>query len=180
MWGAIIGFIAPFLPDFVGMAKGHLDHKHEMESISLHGEIASKAATQQAQWRAEEIEVKEAGADIRSARKQRSSYGVQMLNAAQDAQWMVGKWAFSLAFLAFSGLDWFISTVRPAITYYVVGLWGAIKFAIIMGAYRETGDLIEVLTRPEMWSSFDQDVLLMILAFWFSDAALRRRKMGSR
>ena len=76
--------------------------------------------------------------------------------------------------------DWFISSVRPTVTYYVVGLWGAIKLAIIVGAYRETGDWVATLTRPEIWTSFDQDVLLMVLAFWFSDAVLRRKRAAAR
>lgn len=176
MLGAILGFAAPFLPDLIGLGKGWLDHKQEMQMM----ELRLKHAAQEHMWRVEEIEIQAASRDIQSARRQRESYGVQILNAAHDAEGILSKWTFNLVFIVFAALDWFISSVRPTVTYYVVGLWGAIKLAIIVGAYRETGDWVATLTRPEIWTSFDQDVLLMVLAFWFSDAVLRRKRAAAR
>ena len=176
MTAAILGFLAPFLPDVLGIGKGWMDHKAELQMM----ELRLKNASQEHEWRLQEIEIESASKDLMSARKQRESYGVQILNAAHDAEHVVSRWIFSAVFLVFAGLDWFISSVRPTVTYYVVGLWGAVKVALIVAAYRETLDVIDALTRPEIWTEFDQDVLLMILAFWFSDAVLRRRKAGSR
>ena len=176
MTAAILGFLAPFLPDVVGIGKGWMDHKAEMQMM----ELRLKNAAQEHEWRLQELEIESAGKDLRSARKQRESYGVQILNAAHDAENVVSRWVFNLVFITFAGLDWLISSVRPTVTYYIVGLWGAIKVALIVAAYRETLDVIDALARPEVWTEFDQDVLLMILAFWFSDAVLRRRKAGSR
>lgn len=176
MLAALLGFAAPLLPDLIGVGKGWLDHKKEMQMM----ELRFKHAAQEAEWRMQEVEIQAATADVQSARTQRQSYGVQILNAAHDAEGMLSKWVFGLVFFIFSLLDWFISSVRPTVTYYIVALWGAIKLAIIFAAQRETGDWVETLTRPEVWTTFDQDVLLMVLAFWFSDATLRRRRAGSR
>ena len=176
MLAALIGFVAPHLPSLIGLGKGWMDHKQEMQMMELRYKYAEKEAG----WRMAEIETTAAATDIQSARKQRESYGVQILNAARDSEGVLSKWTFGFVFLLFSALDWFISSVRPTVTYYVVGLWGAIKLAIIVGAYRESGDWVETLMRPEIWTRFDEDVLVMILAFWFSDATLRRRRARAR
>ena len=183
MIAALLGFAAPFLPDLIGMGKGYIDHKQEKELLELrmkhadtsHDHRMDEVAETGAQREREKIL-----ADRASARKMRPSFGVQILNAASESKGVLNKWVFSFVFFIFSALDWFISSVRPTITYYVVGLWGAIKVAIIVASYRQTGDIVTTLIRPEIWTEFDQDVLMMILAFWFSDALKRRAAAGAR
>ena len=123
MIAALIGFIAPLLPELIGLGKGQLDHRNEMAMLRLQLEFADKAAGH----RLEETEISAAGADLRSARQQRQSYGIQMLNAADAAEGVLSRWAFNAVFIVFAALDWFISSVRPTVTYYIVGLWGSDK-----------------------------------------------------
>lgn len=176
MFGAIIGFVAPFLPDLIGMGKSWMDARQERQMM----ELRFKYAEREAEWRMEEIQLAGAYKDRAAARKQRESYGVQILNAAHDAENVVAKWCFNIVFLLFSALDWFISSVRPTVTYYIVGLWGAIKLAVIVTTYRETGDFVVALLAEDVWTSFDQDLLLMVLAYWFGESTRRRMRTGTR
>ena len=101
MTAAILGFIAPHLPDFIGMGKGWLDHKAELQMM----ELRLKNAEKEHEWRLQELEIESAGKDLISARKERKSYGVQILNAAHDAEGVVSRWVFNAVFGVFSGLD---------------------------------------------------------------------------
>jgi len=174
MIAAIIGFLAPFIPDLIGMGKGWLDHKQEMEAIRLQGELAEKAAV----WRAEEVATQSAASDRISARKPHESYGVKLLNAAskQDGK-LLWRWSFNMVFLAFAALDWFISSVRPGVTFWLVGMWGAVKAAKLWVVYSITGDFTTVFMNEAAWTPFDQDVLLLVLTFWFGSQA-RKYALG--
>ena len=175
MLAALIGFVAPLLPDLIGLGKGQLDHRNEMAMLRLQLEFADKAEGH----RLEETEIQAASADLRSARQPRQSYGVQILNAAHDAEGVLSRWVFNLCFVAFSMLDWLISSVRPFVTYGIVGLWAAIKLAIIINVSRQSGDWVQTLTAPDVWTQFDEDMLIMVLAYWFSASTLRRRKAAA-
>ena len=177
MLGALLGFAAPFLPDLIGLGKGWLDHKQEMQMM----ELRLKHAAQEHMWRVEEIEIQAASRDIQSARRQRESYGVQILNAAHDAEGILSKWTFNLVFnrLRCSRL---VHLHRPADCHVLhrraVGSDQAGDHSVRL--QRETGDWVATLTRPEVWTDFDQDVLLMVVAYWFSDATLRRKRAAAR
>ena len=176
MLAALIGFVAPLLPDLIGMGKGQLDHRNEMAMLRLQLEFADKAEAH----RLEETEIQAATADLRSARTQRQSTGVQLLNSAHDMpEGLLSRWAFNFVFLLFAILDWVISTVRPFVTYGIVALWAAIKIAIIVSASRQSGDWVSTLTAPEVWTQFDEDMLILVLAYWFSASTLRRRKAST-
>ena len=175
MTAALIGFLAPFLPDLIGLGRGWLDHRAEMQAMRLRLDHAA----QEHQWRLAEIETGAQIRDLESARRPHRSYGVKLLSAAADAQesGTVWRWSFNLAFLAFAALDWLISSVRPTVTYYLVALYGAVKAAKMYLVWEITGDWSRVLTNETAWTPFDQDVLVMVLAFWFGDR-LRRRDRG--
>ena len=176
MFGALIGFAAPFLPELIGLGRTWMDNRQEWKMMELRLQHAEKEHG----WRMDEIEIEGAYKDRASARKQRESYGVQILNAAHDAEGIVYRWTFNVIFLMFSILDWMISTVRPVVTYGVVGIWGAIKVAVIIGAYRETGDIVTALLAPAVWTGQDWDILGVIIGFWFGDSVKRRHAAGAR
>lgn len=182
MLAALLGFLAPFLPDVIGMGKGWLDHKQEMEMMRLRLEHESKAHG----WRMDEVEANAVAQDRLAARKPHEAYGPKLLNAAAKQEGrLLWRWAFNLAFLAYAVLDWLVVFVRPGVSYYVFGLWGAVKAATIYGVYLHVqaagldggvaGDLARTLTNEATWTEFDRDLLLLIAAFWFSERLIRRR-----
>lgn len=173
---AILGFLAPFLPDVLGIGRQWIDHRQEMQMLRLQGELADK----QHAYRLEQMDVAFALADRRSARRPHLAYGVKLLEAAasQDHVW---RWSFNLAFMLFAALDWLISAVRPTVSYWVFGLYGLHKagqFHLIFGTTDAAGSVtaraLEVFTTNGFYTAFDQDVLFVILGFWFGDRVRRR------
>ena len=183
MLGALLGFAAPFLPDVLKMVKGRIDHKQEMQMMKLRFENASA----EHEWRMKEVEIQADMADLKSARKPQESYGVQLLNAAakqRPGDTVIASKSFNIAFLLFSAIDAFSAAVRPIITYWIVGLWGAIKLAILYSLYDSTGSSVveavsKVLTSEGAWTPFDEDVLAVVIGFWFGWRT-RQRSAGGR
>lgn len=171
MIAAIIGFLAPFIPDLLGMGKGWLDHKQEMQMM----ELRLRHAAQEHQWRMEEIEIQAIARDRSEARKPHKSFGVQLLDKAAEAEGMVWRWSFNLIFIAFSFIDWLISSVRPGITYWAFGLYAATKMALLANIYASAAKFNETawdtaaatLTNEAAFTAFDQDLLLLVVSFWF-------------
>ena len=167
---AVLGFFAPFIPDLLGMGKGHLDHKHEMSMLKLRGEQSMN----EAHWRMEEVEIKANQADISEARKPVQSFGVQLLDKASETEGVIWNWSMNWVFIGFSILDWIISFVRPSVAYFIFGLYGAIKIATLYKLFGITGSITETLIAGTTWSQFDQDILLTILFFYFGDRIRKR------
>lgn len=171
MIAAVIGFLAPFLPDLLGMGKSWLDHRQEMQMM----ELRMKHAATEHEWRMEEIEVQAVAKDRSEARKPHQSYGVQLLDKAADSTGMVWKWSFNMVFLAFSFIDWMISSVRPAVTYWAFGLYAAVKMAILSITFNSAAKYNDTvwdaaaatLTNEAAFTTFDQDLLLLVISFWF-------------
>ena len=71
-------------------------------------------------------------------------------------KWVDGLMAFTV---------FIVSTVRPAVTYLIVGLYMAAKICLIIQAAGHGTDLAEVV--KILWTENDQGVLAGILNFWF-------------
>jgi hypothetical protein len=63
--------------------------------------------------------------------------------------------------------------VRPLVTYWVVGLWSAVKVAAIVLAYQTGGGWQDMLLAN--WGPDDNAILSMILIFWFVGRALEKK-----
>lgn len=163
---ALLGFLAPFIPDVLGMGKQWMDHRQELELVRMRHEQAKDEAT----WRMAEIEAQADIAEMKELRKPHKSYGVQLLDKGADND-KVWPWAFNFAFLAFSFLDWLISSVRPGITYLAFGLYMTVKGFTLAEVYRITGDLTTTFMNEAAWSQFDQELLILVVSFWFGQRA---------
>jgi len=64
--------------------------------------------------------------------------------------------------------------VRPAVTYWLVILYSAVKIATMMMAYDSKGDWKEVLVTS--WGNDDMSMLMMVLTFWFVGRVYERNK----
>jgi hypothetical protein len=156
------------------MGKGMIDHRNEMDMLRLRGEQAHDEAL----WRMEEVEIKANMADISEARKPHKSFGIELLDKANDADGVIWRWSMNWVFIAFAMLDWVISSVRPGITYYIFGLYGAIKIATLYRLYEITESASATFLNDAAWTQFDQDMIMTVLFFWFGDR-IRRRSKGN-
>lgn len=167
---AILGFLAPFIPDLLGFGRAALDHKFEMDMMKLRISANRDAALH----RLEEVEIRAQVQENIAARKPHQSFGIQMLDKAAEAEGVIWRWSMNFVFLAFAHLDLMISSVRPVITFYVFGLFGAVKIATFYRLYEITESVPAALLHEMMWTQFDNDMLLIVLGFWFGDRVRRR------
>ena len=173
MFMALIGLLAPFLPDVLGMGKSYLDHKFEKEMMVIRLSHAEK----EAEWRMQEIELTAQTTEMLSARRPHESYGVKLLEAADKADSLVWHWSFNLIFIAFSFLDWLISSVRPVITYWAFALYAVVKTATLYTTYLSAAKfsdgvadaLAKTALNEAAWTTFDADMLLLVVGFWFGN-----------
>lgn len=119
---AVFGFISPFVPEVLKLAKGWQEHRFELQRLRLSAELAEK----QHAWRMEALNVE---ADIQEAallHQPQPSFGVQILDRARadmhPALWVPVFWAFAL-------LDWISGMVRPTVAFLVVGAYVLYKWA---------------------------------------------------
>ena len=159
-------------------------NKREMDMLKLRQEMAKDEHT----WKLAEIDTRADIEDMKAARRPHKSYGVQLLEKAGDAESIVWRWSFNLIFILFALLDWMISSVRPVITYWIFGLYAAVKTATVAAIYmaseralgatdgwREALDrLTIVLANEAVMTPFDQEVLMMCLAFYFGQRVRAR------
>ena len=176
IFSAIIGLAAPFIPDVLGLARGWLDNKQEREMMKLQLEGAEKSHG----WRMDETELKATAADMASARKHGSkpTFGIQLLQAAKESDGFISKWMFNIVFGLYTVIDMFSSFVRPSVTYAIVGLYLAMKYALIYSLMVETGSWGTGLLQAGAWTVFDAELLTLIMAFWFGNRTRTKARIG--
>lgn len=64
------------------------------------------------------------------------------------------------------------SLVRPAVTFFVFGMWAAHKVSMMVYAWHLTGDVTGVLMNN--WDQDDTSMLTMIVSFWFVGRAIEK------
>jgi hypothetical protein len=181
---ALLGFAAPFLPDVMGLFKGWMDHKQELESMKLRHEMAKDEFG----WRIEEIHTKADIEEMKAIRKPHASYGVQMLDKVAGSG-LEGSWIFKILLCVYTFLDFLISSVRPGITYWAFGLYTLSKMATLnhisssvkefMPELSKLDHFSQVMENQGAFTTFDQDMLILIIAFWFGQRS-RSRAIGSK
>lgn len=80
---------------------------------------------------------------------------IQALNQSQSAEAMAGGWLIA----AINAL------VRPLVTFYIFGLWGAYTIASMLYAYQLSGNALQAVMGT--WTADDAQMLSMIAAFYF-------------
>ncbi|MGA2332306.1 MAG: hypothetical protein ABSG75_11155 [Syntrophales bacterium] len=69
------------------------------------------------------------------------------------------------------------STIRPAVTYIVVGLYCGMKICLVIAAYQAGSGFVEIA--KILWTEQDQGVLTGILNFWFLGRVFDKAKGSS-
>lgn len=62
--------------------------------------------------------------------------------------------------------------VRPSVTFFVFFMWAAHKVALMVYAWKLTGDMTQVLMNN--WNEDDTSMLTMIVSFWFVGRAVEK------
>jgi hypothetical protein len=180
MLTVIAGFIAPFLPDLLGLVRNWQDHKHELEMRRVDAQL-------QRETRAFDLAQTELRADVEdvvSARAAQPTYGRAILDAMQAGYPGAGRFMrfnYGVVFLLFGLVEFLNALMRPSVVYYMFGLYGAVKAARFW-IYLETlpalrfettadwsqslGAIAQALT--VLWGVEDADLIASICAFLFA------------
>lgn len=142
LFGGLLGGLFRIAPELIKVfdRKNERDHElkmlqAEMEFAKIRGEIAMRQAEAQ-------MTVAELDAMAQALKEQGET--------ARAAGWFVA---------AVSAL------VRPAVTYWFVGLYSAVKIVSMWMATEAGGDWREVLINS--WTKDDMAMLMLVLTFWF-------------
>lgn len=148
--GGLIGGLFRLAPEALKWLDRKDERKHELDMLSKEMDFAKIKAEQQ-------MHTVDAQVDM----SQLDSIGKALEGQAQMAV-SAGKFASALSAL-----------VRPIITYWVVGLWSAVKVASMVLVYQTGGLWKEMLLAN--WGPDDNAILSMILIFWFVGRAISKK-----
>ena len=140
--GALIGGAFRLAPELLKILDRKFEREHELKKLDVEVSIAkmqAEFALQQGHQRLQEHELDAIG----EAFKQQAE--------SDSKAW---KWVASLSAL-----------VRPAVTYWFVFFYSAVKIAGLYLAFLQDGVWTNVLITG--WTDFDEGMLAMILTFWF-------------
>jgi len=140
--GALIGGAFRLAPEVLKILDRKFEREHELKKLDVEVSIAkmqAEFALQQGHQRLQEHELDAIG----EAFKQQAE--------SDSKAW---KWVASLSAL-----------VRPAVTYWFVFFYSAVKIAGLYLAFLQDGVWTNVLITG--WTDFDEGMLAMILSFYF-------------
>lgn len=168
---AIIGFIAPFLPELMKFFTRKQDNAHELEVMRLQ----LQRGAQEHLWRMEEIS---STADIKEGEllhTPMNSFGVQLLDAAKGHG--LSGWALYPVFYTFALLDFLSGMVRPGITYAAFAFYMVVKWAQFT-VYQDAGREFESALLG-IWNDEDRAILVLVLSYWFGQRSAKAAFGGS-
>lgn len=151
IFGSLLGGIFRIAPELIKVFDRANERKHELEMLKSEMEFAKIRG---------EIAMREAEARMTVAE----------LDAMQEALKEQGQTARAAGkfVAAMSAL------VRPAVTYWFVILYSAVKIASMSVAFSNNADWKAVLLAN--WTKDDMTMLMMVLTFWFVGRVWERQK----
>lgn len=153
--GAILGLAGSIFPEVIKLYQDRQDKKHELEILRMQMEMQQQGHQQ----RLDEIVVE---ADVRDSESARSFAQVYKPEAT-------GRWWYDLLMLFVYVYN---SVVRPTITYLMILLYMAVKYAQIELTQRSGVDFLQALTK--VWDENDTMLVFLVLTFWFGGRQILR------
>jgi hypothetical protein len=157
--GALLGFISSIFPDIFKLLKGSQDNKHELAVLQMQMQMAEKAGAQ----RLEEIGIE---ADVRASealyKHARPSSGVKWVMALSDSVRPVITYCFFLSYIVVKISQYQMLAHVEALPWLTDAQKGQEWFRIIL----------------TLWNEEDQALFAAIMAFWFGDRSLSKRRAG--
>ena len=164
--GALLGGVFRCIPEILGFFDKKNERAHElsmqdkqMEYAKIQGEQKREeiGAQSQADWDKGTLEALKTAISSQNITFQKTGYAIV---------------DFLMALAVFIS-----STIRPAVTYVIVGLYCAMKVCLIVAAVQANSGLLEVA--KILWTENDQGVLTGILNFWFLGRVFDKAKGAS-
>ena len=140
--GALIGGVFRLAPEVLKILDRKFEREHELKKLDVEVSIAKMQAEFALQHGYQRLQEHELDAIGEAFKQQAESDG---------KAW---KWVASLSAL-----------VRPAVTYWFVFFYSAVKIAGLYLAFLQDGSWTSVLITG--WTDFDEGMLAMILSFYF-------------
>lgn len=150
IFSSILGFITSGLPSVLGFFQQRGDQKHELEMAKMQNEQALAMAEKGyiASQRVEEIKLDEINAQT-YAQERTALYDFATKEAEGASQWVINLRA----------------SVRPIITYLMVGILLFIDITSLIWAIKSTGFDKDVLL--SVFSTDQMAIVASIIGFWF-------------
>lgn len=171
----VLGFIGPFIPELIKWFNRKQDNAHELAMAGLQMQIVEK----QASYRLQEVTLKgNLDADIAETKgiySQPHSFGVQLLDAAHKTN--LPMWAIFPVFWAFALVDLLNASVRPTVTYWVVGFYLFYKWSLLSIAREATESWQKAVVAN--WSENDHAMMMLCLGYFFGQRAAKAAFGGS-
>jgi hypothetical protein len=149
--GAILGLAGSFIPEIIKIFKSRLEHKQELELFEM-----------QLKYQKEMSEIKMQEARLLA----QIELDKQVYQYAPITEIKVTGKTWLDALQVFANV--YNQTVRPTITYIVIGAWLALKFAM----WQQAGGTLEAI--PKVWTEYESDFVSAIITFWFGSRAMMR------
>lgn len=168
---AVMGFLAPFLPELLKFFTRKQDNQHELAMMDLQ----MKAAASEHAYKMEEIITTGDISEMTELHKPTQSFGVQLLDAAKGFN--LSGWALYPAFYLFSFLDFVAGMVRPIVTYAAFGFYMAVKWAQL--SMWQTGGTDLATAIIQVWGPEDRSIVILVLSYWFGQRSAKAAFGGS-
>ena len=149
--GSLVGGLFRIAPEILKLLDKKNERAHELEMFKLQTDLEKMRG---------EFRVEEKYVDHSTAALDAIQAAFDQQGKADEKAW---KWVASLSAL-----------VRPGITFWFMGLYSLVKFAVIYIAYTLNQNMAQVLVQT--WTEQDFGLLSMILTFWFVGRAIERYK----
>jgi len=154
--GAVLGLLGAAIPEIIKLIKERADRKHELEIMKLQMEMQKAGYTQ----RLEEIQT------TSDAAIERAVYRYAPVEKPEFS----GMWWFDLLMV----LTYvFNTTVRPTISYLVMGLYIFMKYAQYEVLKATEGiDTYEAILK--VWTQDDTMFVFLVITFWLGGRQILR------
>ncbi len=139
----ILGLFGSFIPELLKFLNKRQDNAHELAMLDKQIEAQRLLHTQKLEEINTEADIKESVA----------------LYEASKIEPVGVKWADAL-------LSVYNGTVRPTVTYAFAGLYLWVKLVMIY-TYIWIQKLPQIQVIQQVWTEFDNSVLMLVLGFWF-------------
>jgi len=141
--GAILGLAGSFIPEIIKIFKARQEHKQELEMLEMQLKYQREIT---------EMRIEEAKA-MAQVELDKQVYQYAPITEIKPT----GKtWLDALQIFA----NVYNQTVRPTITYLVIGAWLALKFAM----WQQAGGTLQAI--PQIWSDVENEFVSVVVTFW--------------
>lgn len=154
IFGSILGGIFRLVPEVLKWLDKKNERGHELAMFERQCQLEGQRG---AQKMAEIGAQRDAGLDVGAmdALKLAIQQQTDMATAA-------GGWAAALS-----------ASVRPLMTYYLLGLYGVVKTCLILAQMKAGQPFVEIM--PKLWAVDDMTLLCGVVNYWILDRTLAKR-----